>query len=289
EEQLFESFNFPETSEHKKQHQKFIFFIEDRVKEKNSKNETDFLEKLINFLKKWLFSHILNEDKKYQKFLQNRNIDAAPVFKKLLNSGETRLSRKQITIYNYVADNSDLIEAREKNETTYIYKLWKTYSLSTDIPILDIQHLWLIKIIVELEQGIQTNDNKKRELQFQKSIYQAIEYSKYHFYTEELIMKEFNYPALDTHVSYHRKFTSFLGFRLKQKKEGIYSAIYGLVSDLKEWLISHIAIEDKKLLSFYKDKEEELSIFIKKMIQENKLQIENEHLRLYANILKKEK
>ncbi|HNO27065.1 MAG TPA: hemerythrin family protein, partial [Leptospiraceae bacterium] len=152
------------------------------------------------------------------------------------------------------------------------------------IPIMDIQHLWLVKMIVELEQANKSTSSKERDEMFQKTIMEAVQYAKTHFQVEEILMKEFQFPELGRHFKTHRNFMEFISVRNTQKKDKLFPASIGLVNDLKEWLISHIAIEDKQLSLHLKTRSNEVEDFINMKKEEGIFRIPQSQIKFYAQI-----
>ncbi len=79
-----------------------------------------------------------------------------------------------------------------------------------------------------------------------------IEYTKYHFSSEEIAMKEAYYSGLDEHMELHadleKQAVAFLG-RIKTEGEAVRTEFYHF---LREWLLNHIIKEDKKYSEYLK-------------------------------------
>ena len=73
EERLMEKFNYQQMNEHKLEHQKLTEQVE-RFLDDYSKGSIDIDELLFEFLKKWLFEHILETDKKLGEYLHIRGV-----------------------------------------------------------------------------------------------------------------------------------------------------------------------------------------------------------------------
>ena len=73
EEKFFQKFNYPETDEHKKEHQDFVEKVEKSYSEFQN-GSMSVTTTLLPFLSKWLFSHIRGTDKKYAKFFQEHGL-----------------------------------------------------------------------------------------------------------------------------------------------------------------------------------------------------------------------
>ncbi len=74
EEKLLTNNNYPELKTHAKQHSDLIVQVKDFLKKLESGNSILALE-LMSFLKKWLVEHILDSDKKYSAFLNEKGIN----------------------------------------------------------------------------------------------------------------------------------------------------------------------------------------------------------------------
>lgn len=73
EEIYFELHNFPEAEMHKMEHQNFIDQVGELIG-KYKKHDFRISIYTIDFLKDWLFSHILQSDRKYSEFLNSKGI-----------------------------------------------------------------------------------------------------------------------------------------------------------------------------------------------------------------------
>ncbi len=79
-----------------------------------------------------------------------------------------------------------------------------------------------------------------------------IEYTKYHFSSEEIAMKEAYYPGFDEHVELHagleKQAVAFFR-RIKTEGEAVRTEFYHF---LREWLLNHIMKDDKKYSKYLK-------------------------------------
>lgn len=74
EERMMEKHNYLKFNEHKLEHQKLTAQVEQFL-DKYSKGACDLDDELFEFLKKWLFEHILETDKKLGEYLQIRGLN----------------------------------------------------------------------------------------------------------------------------------------------------------------------------------------------------------------------
>lgn len=73
EEELFQEHGYPESEQHKKEHELFTKYVSDLKDNLNHGKSFEFPE-LIKFLLKWLYEHILVTDKKYTVFLNRKDV-----------------------------------------------------------------------------------------------------------------------------------------------------------------------------------------------------------------------
>lgn len=286
EENLLVKFGFPETKEHKQQHDGFIRVVEHRINERKTGDINASLF-LVNFLKKWLYNHILSEDKKYGKYLSLRRKNVEPYFQSIIEKTKiVSITQDQVDLYKTVTGSSELHEISSDNVLLDIVKIWKVYKLSVNIPVIDIQHLWLVKMIVELEKKGKKGTLPERELAFRNSIKTAINYSKEHFTVEEIVLEKFRPSILKTHSRQHKQFLEFVSHRNEQNKQGLYAAVANLVADFKEWIVSHIAIDDSALRYISQKRSEELKEFLALKIKEGIITINTDQLHFYNKVRK---
>ncbi len=74
EEDLFEKHHFPDTIEHKEEHNKFAEKITDFTI-KYQEHKESISQELLTFLSNWLVHHILISDKKYKVFFELKQIN----------------------------------------------------------------------------------------------------------------------------------------------------------------------------------------------------------------------
>ncbi len=127
---------------------------------------------------------------------------------------------------------------------------WST-NLSVGVPQIDAQHQQLFKALADLQEAMKAGKGKEEVL---KTIDFLSNYVVKHFADEEELMKKNNYPDFEKHKQIHEKFKSFVSEqRNKVAAQGAdLSTVIQLQQQLGDWLISHIAGEDKKYSPFIK-------------------------------------
>jgi hemerythrin len=111
----------------------------------------------------------------------------------------------------------------------------------TDIPIIDEQHRGIVTVINSLHNSIGT----RRAAQILLSATEMLlAYTTIHFMTEYDLLKESEYPELDSHNKLHEKLVRDMQktfYEAKGEKDpGI------MLQFLKDWWLNHINIEDMK-------------------------------------------
>lgn len=116
----------------------------------------------------------------------------------------------------------------------------------TGIPSVDMQHKKLVGMINQLEDALAAGKGVINE-EIGSVLVQLVEYTQFHFTDEEKIQKEIGYTDFKGHAESHRLFiTQVKAILLKMKSGGAVSA-FELMNFLRDWLINHIMIEDRRV------------------------------------------
>lgn len=131
---------------------------------------------------------------------------------------------------------------------------------------IDEQHKELVNIINDLYSiGVESNiedENVKKSLS--DILKRAIDYATYHFSYEEKIMSAIDYSIAKDHITKHRGFSVKVVDEVNMYENGNSIVIEDFIKFLRDWLINHIMVDDKKFV-------EELKIKLSKM-SENDMQ-----------------
>ena len=119
----------------------------------------------------------------------------------------------------------------------------------TGIDTIDKQHRGLIELLNELSQDF--DENKARE-NLETTLEKLFDYTKYHFSTEEYIMRQANYPDYQKHKDEHdgfvKKVKEFLGNFIDDKED----LTKDIVDFLSEWVKNHILKTDREYIPYLK-------------------------------------
>lgn len=127
---------------------------------------------------------------------------------------------------------------------------WDDNTYSIGIDEIDDQHKNLVELINQLNEASLTG---KTEIEIGDTIRKMYYYTDYHFETEENYFRKFNYPETTTHLKEHKLFLKkVLQFRREYEDGGelIFDEVF---SFLKNWLLNHILVSDKKYVALFKE------------------------------------
>lgn len=126
-------------------------------------------------------------------------------------------------------------------------------SLSVGIDLIDEQHKMLIQRLNDLSKAVEMMQG---EVEIAKTLQFMIDYTHFHFSSEEQNMAEQKYPGLDVQKKQHEEFKNTLK-RIAEdfEDEGPTRALTTSINTfLINWLINHIKELDVKFGEFLKDK-----------------------------------
>lgn len=115
---------------------------------------------------------------------------------------------------------------------------WET-AFNTGVEIIDEQHKELVNMLNELY--VAQEDNKKIYLD------KFLDYSNFHFGTEEKVMEYVKYPQLKNQILSHRKFIDFVETSIKNIESISLDDLFDFAVD---WLVNHILREDQEFGKF---------------------------------------
>ena len=119
-------------------------------------------------------------------------------------------------------------------------------SYSVGVRPIDEQHMELINITNKLFSNYMSGQNKINAA-FLNTIHEAVEYTRYHFGTEEKVMERINYPHYANHKREHTNFIREVLVKVDDFKTGKILAPLEFVYFLRDWVLHHIAVSDKRL------------------------------------------
>jgi hemerythrin len=119
-------------------------------------------------------------------------------------------------------------------------------SYSVNIRLIDEQHMELIRLTNKLFASCMGGQQKSTVV-FLDIIHSAVEYTGYHFSTEEKIMERINFPEYAAHRKEHKDFVREVYQKVEDFKAGKNLAPLTFVYFLRDWILQHVAVRDRKL------------------------------------------
>ena len=125
-----------------------------------------------------------------------------------------------------------------------IIKWRDTYNTGVDQ--FDREHHKIVELINAMFLAIRNKSNLE---EVSPLLEEVLDYTSYHFDNEEKVMRDTNYPELETHIEEHRKLKEqSLQFK-ELLKENFSEQSIKFYRFLRDWLINHILDCDKKYYS----------------------------------------
>jgi hemerythrin-like metal-binding protein/PAS domain S-box-containing protein len=214
EERYFTEFNYVDANNHIAEHKKLVEKIVDFQKQLEAGNVALSYD-VMNFLKDWLEKHILETDMKYVGKLGNNN-----------SQQSTSSVQDEILIS------------------------WEN-DYNTDIQLIDDQHKILVDLINQFYVSFKNGRAKKQVKNILKGL---TDYTEYHFGVEEKYFKQFKYENEAEHLALHKVFVEKINQFQSDYNSGKITLSYDIMNFLKDWLVNHILLEDRKYIALFKDK-----------------------------------
>ncbi len=123
---------------------------------------------------------------------------------------------------------------------------WKDAYL-TNIKECDDQHKKLVGLINQLHEKMKEGTNQEF---LENILSELLDYTTYHFLTEETLFETYNYPNAKEHIKQHQECTAKVKDFYEQINAGDTYISIKLSKYLKEWLINHTLDSDQKYGSF---------------------------------------
>jgi hemerythrin-like metal-binding protein len=122
-----------------------------------------------------------------------------------------------------------------------------TPSLSVNVEIIDKQHQKLFELANlfydELYKGANQNCLVER-------LKELIDYTCFHFRTEENLLEEINYPNLTNHANEHKQFIEELNALNSSVQSGKLTISVETINFLRNSIINHIFVSDKEMTRY---------------------------------------
>lgn len=124
-----------------------------------------------------------------------------------------------------------------------------TADLSVKNDGLDKEHQRWIEILNEFYLGLMAGKSKDK---LEELVVAMLDYTKYHFSSEEKYMASINYPGLDEHKAIHASYVEKITEFHDKIKNGKLIVSLEVTNFLKTWLINHIKGTDMQYANYKK-------------------------------------
>lgn len=120
----------------------------------------------------------------------------------------------------------------------------------TGIDRIDFQHQTLFTMIQSLKNVLKVEASIRNEV-FKMNLDQLVDYTQFHFKTEEELMKRAKFPDFDVHIKLHHSLKNeVMNFYNRfNKGDSIESEV---IIFLEKWLLNHIGHSDMEYVSYVK-------------------------------------
>lgn len=115
---------------------------------------------------------------------------------------------------------------------------------ATGVQEIDDQHKKLMGLMNELHDAMRSGKGKEVS---RSILSELMDYSIYHFRTEEKMMRERSYPEMELHIKQHSDFMIRVEDLSRRLSSGEYMMALEINEFLKEWLSGHILSVDKEM------------------------------------------
>jgi len=120
---------------------------------------------------------------------------------------------------------------------------------ATGIELIDSQHKELFSLTNELFHACVSNDEVLKGV-FKETMERMVDYVRFHFGAEQVILQRINYPDYAEHKRQHDVLVRNILASVKEYNEGKKLVPNQFVRTLRDWILSHIAMTDKQYVLY---------------------------------------
>jgi len=124
-------------------------------------------------------------------------------------------------------------------------------TFSVGVKVIDDQHKELLELVNDMYNHI-VGDEKAEKAFFKKIVKKTVNYIKVHFSTEEKILKAVKFQGYAEHKRAHDSFIFKVIENVRDYEDGKRVTLTSITHFLKDWILTHIAIEDKQYFEYFK-------------------------------------
>lgn len=116
------------------------------------------------------------------------------------------------------------------------------------IPLIDEQHKELVSHMHALHEAV---INGSAQEQIAQTLTFLIDYTTFHFFSEEKLMLDINYPDTDAHMNMHKALTAHVQTLREEYRTGKDMSAMEVCVFLSDWIKEHIVSDDVKIAVYY--------------------------------------
>ncbi len=120
-----------------------------------------------------------------------------------------------------------------------------------NIRVIDEQHQRLFAMINEFHELLRKKEIKRAMSELLQGL---VDYSSYHFHSEESLMEQHGFPGLEQHRRAHEQFTKKVAQFQNRYETGQLVIPIEIADFLKDWLVNHVTTTDQQYAPFFKQK-----------------------------------
>ena len=125
---------------------------------------------------------------------------------------------------------------------------------NTGIKEIDEQHKKLISLLSKFLDFVKDEKDFKESKKLKTVLSELIDYTNYHFQTEEKYFADFKYEDTAEHIEKHHEFRGKIMKISQEYYNNELETSYDLIEFLEDWFIDHINGTDKRYVGLLKDK-----------------------------------
>jgi hemerythrin len=112
---------------------------------------------------------------------------------------------------------------------------------------IDEQHRRLVRMINDLHEAMVADRGQQA---LREVVGRMVDYTGYHFSTEEALLKRHGYPQFDAHRHEHDLFTAKAHELQERLEKSGFVLSLEVIRFLRDWLSNHILVNDRKYAAF---------------------------------------
>ena len=200
----------------------------------------------VEVLKLWVSRHIKVEDARWKVQIGKKHFNPNDFVRAILKDPVNEAETAHALLYRQLMVQHEVIPGIKKETLDDLFLLWKRFDIRTNVPLIDMQHMWLFKMVVEIEGMLHRSFDERRK-HLEAVLSELLAYVDVHFGSEEGLMAKIGYAGEKGHHKLHEDFRRTV---LKLKAEydgGNHHSLSSLITIMRQWLLTHIVMEDSKI------------------------------------------